>query len=81
MMAPIKFAAAAGLVGGIWIPYLAAVTCAALILYFVINISMHIAAGDFGTQPVPQCHCDAPDLHRDRCDCVPGLRLGDRQVI
>ena len=52
MMAPIKFAAAAGLVGGIWIPYLAAVTCAALILYFVIAISMHIAARDFGTQPV-----------------------------
>ena len=46
MMAPIKFAAAAGLVGGIWIPYLAAVTCAALILYFVIAISMHIAARD-----------------------------------
>ena len=48
MMAPIKFAAAAGLVGGIWIPYLAAVTCAALILYFVTAISMHIAARDFG---------------------------------
>ena len=48
MMAPIKFAAAAGLVGGIWIPYLAAVTSAALILYFVIAISMHIAARDFG---------------------------------
>lgn len=48
MMPPIKFAAAAGLVAGIWIPYLGALTCGALVLYFVVAISMHIAARDFG---------------------------------
>jgi len=48
VMPPIKFAAAAGLVAGLWVPYLAAITCAALILYFVIAIGMHIAARDFG---------------------------------
>lgn len=45
---PIKFAAAAGLVAGIWIPYLGAVTCGALVLYFLVAIGMHIAAQDFG---------------------------------
>ena len=48
MMAPIKFAAAAGLIAGIWIPGLAAVTTACLVLYFVVAISMHIRARDFG---------------------------------
>lgn len=48
LMPVIKFAAAAGLVLGIWVPYLAAVTCAALVLYFVVAIGMHIAARDFG---------------------------------
>jgi hypothetical protein len=48
MMPPIKFAAAAGLVAGIWIPALGALTCGALVLYFVVAISMHIAARDFG---------------------------------
>lgn len=45
---PIKFAAAAGLLAGIWIPYLGAVTCAALVLYFVVAISRHVVARDFG---------------------------------
>jgi hypothetical protein len=45
---PIKFAAAAGLIAGIWIPYLGAVTCAALIAYFLVAIGMHVAARDFG---------------------------------
>lgn len=45
---PVKFAAAAGLVAGLWIPYLAAVTSVALVAYFVVAISMHIRARDFG---------------------------------
>jgi len=44
---PIKFAAAAGLIAGIWIPYLGALTCGALVLYFLVAIGMHIAARDF----------------------------------
>ena len=45
---PIKFAAAAGLIAGIWVPYLGAVTCAALVVYFVVAIGMHLAARDLG---------------------------------
>lgn len=45
---PIKFAAAAGLIAGIWIPYLGAVTSVALVAYFVAAIAMHIRARDFG---------------------------------
>jgi DoxX-like family len=48
MMSPIKFAAAAGLVAGIWVPYLGLVTAAALVLYFVVAIGMHVRARDFG---------------------------------
>lgn len=48
MMPPIKFAAAAGLLIGIRVPYLAAVTCLALILYFLVAISMHLVAKDIG---------------------------------
>ena len=48
LMPVIKFAAAAGLLAGLWVPYLAALTCAALIWYFVAAIGMHIAARDFG---------------------------------
>lgn len=48
MMAPIKFGAAAGLIAGIWIPYLGAVTALALVAYFVVAIAMHVRAHDFG---------------------------------
>jgi hypothetical protein len=48
VMSPIKFAAFAGLLVGIWVPYLGALTSAALVLYFVVAIGMHIAARDFG---------------------------------
>ncbi len=48
IMTPIKFAAALGLIAGLWIPYLGAVTCGALIAYFVVAISMHLRARDFG---------------------------------
>lgn len=45
---PIKFAAAAGLIAGIWIPYLGSVTSVALVAYFLVAITMHIRARDFG---------------------------------
>jgi hypothetical protein len=48
MMSPIKFAAAAGLLAGLWIPYLAGITSAALIVYFLIAIGIHLKARDFG---------------------------------
>jgi uncharacterized membrane protein YphA (DoxX/SURF4 family) len=48
IMPPIKFAAAAGLVLGLWVPYLAALTCAALVVYFVCAIAAHIRVRDFG---------------------------------
>jgi hypothetical protein len=47
-MTPVKFAAAAGLVAGIWIPGLGLLTTSCLVLYFVVAISMHIRARDFG---------------------------------
>ena len=47
LLTPIKVAAAAGLVLGVWVPYLAFVTCVALVAYFVIAISMHVRARDF----------------------------------
>ena len=48
IMPPIKFAAALGLVAGIWIPVLGLVTASALVVYFVIAIGMHIRARDIG---------------------------------
>jgi len=48
VMSPIKFAAAAGLVAGIWVPYLGFVTTVALVLYFAMAITMHVRARDFG---------------------------------
>ncbi|WP_240665862.1 DoxX family protein [Agromyces sp. LHK192] len=44
----IKFAATAGLVLGVWIPYLGALTTVCLVVYFVVAISMHLRARDFG---------------------------------
>jgi DoxX-like family len=48
VLPPIKTSAATGLIVGIWVPYLGAVTCAALVLYFVVAIAMHVRARDFG---------------------------------
>lgn len=48
LMPVIKFAAAAGLLAGLLIPYLGAVSCGALVLYFLVAIAMHIRARDFG---------------------------------
>lgn len=45
---PIKIAAAIGLIAGIWIPYLGLVTSIALVAYFVVAITMHVRARDFG---------------------------------
>jgi len=48
IMAPIKFAAAAGLVLGIWVPVLALITTICLIAYFLVAIAMHVRAHDLG---------------------------------
>lgn len=47
-IAPIKFAAVIGLIAGIWIPFLGLLTTVCLVLYFIVAISMHIRARDFG---------------------------------
>lgn len=49
LLTPIKLAAAAGLVIGIRVPVLGLVTCLALVAYFVIAITMHVRARDFGS--------------------------------
>ncbi|MBE0009239.1 MULTISPECIES: DoxX family protein [unclassified Arthrobacter] len=48
VMSPIKFAAATGLLLGLWVPYLGAITTGALVLYFVGAVIMHVRARDFG---------------------------------
>lgn len=48
LLPPVKMAAAAGLILGIWVPYLGLITCAALIAYFIVAISMHVRARDLG---------------------------------
>ncbi len=48
MMPVIKFAAALGLVAGIWIPGIGLLTSVCLVIYFVGAIAMHIRARDFG---------------------------------
>ena len=45
---PIKFAAAAGLVAGVWFPPLAVLTAGALTVYFVLAAGAHIRVRDFG---------------------------------
>jgi hypothetical protein len=48
LMPPIKFAAAAGLTAGIWIPTLGLIANACLILYFLAAITAHVRARDYG---------------------------------
>lgn len=48
LLTPLKVAAAAGLVIGIWVPPLAVLTCAALVCYFAVAIGAHVLARDFG---------------------------------
>ncbi|MEV8336675.1 DoxX family protein [Streptomyces niveus] len=45
---PLKFAAAAGLITGVWAPVLGTLAVSGLVLYFVVAIFMHIRARDFG---------------------------------
>ena len=48
LMPVIKFAAAAGLLLGIWVPVLGILTATCVVLYFVVAIGMHIRMRDFG---------------------------------
>ena len=48
VLPPLKLAAAAGLVLGTVVPYLGAVTCLALVAYFLVAIAMHVRARDIG---------------------------------
>jgi hypothetical protein len=50
LLTPLKLAAAAGLVIGIWVPWLATLTSAALVGYFLVAIGAHIRARDLGRQ-------------------------------
>jgi hypothetical protein len=45
---PIKFAAGVGLLAGLWIPYLGAITAAALVVYFVLAVWSHVRVRDIG---------------------------------
>ncbi len=45
---PLKLAAAAGLVAGIWFEPLAVLTASCLVAYFVIAVAMHVRARDLG---------------------------------
>ncbi|PKW18868.1 DoxX family protein [Saccharopolyspora spinosa] len=51
----LKFAAAAGLVIGIWFRPLAILTSAALVCYFLIALASHIRARDFGRNLFLNC--------------------------
>ncbi len=44
----VKVAATVGLVAGLWVPYVGALTSAALVAYFVCAVAAHIRARDFG---------------------------------
>src|SRR5687767_13367533 len=50
MMPVIKFAATAGLIAGIWVPYLGLLTSAALVAYFLVAIGMHLGAKDYSSK-------------------------------
>jgi len=48
VMPPIKAAAAAGLVAGVWLPWLGLLTTCCLVLYFVLAIGAHLRARAHG---------------------------------
>lgn len=48
LLPAIKAAAALGLLAGLWIPYLAAVTAACLTAYFALAVGAHVRANDIG---------------------------------
>jgi hypothetical protein len=45
----VKVAATAGLIAGLWVPYVGALTSAALVVYFVCAVTAHIRARDPST--------------------------------
>ncbi|WP_405848545.1 DoxX family protein [Streptomyces niveus] len=45
---PVKFAAAVGLILGVWVPVLGGVTVWALVAYFLVAVLIHVRARDFG---------------------------------
>lgn len=47
VLPPLKSAAAAGLVIGIWMRPVALLTCVALVCYFLVAIAMHVKASDW----------------------------------
>ncbi|WP_280438073.1 hypothetical protein [Nocardia carnea] len=48
LLPPIKSILGTGMIAGLWFPYIAAVSCTALVAYFLVAIGMHIGAGDLG---------------------------------
>lgn len=48
VLAPLKVAAAAGLLLGIVVPWLAVMTTVALVAYFLVAVTMHVRARDLG---------------------------------
>ncbi|MEU6137896.1 DoxX family protein [Nocardioides sp. NPDC047086] len=44
----VKVAATAGLIAGLWVPYVGALTSAALVAYFVLAVCAHLRAHDVG---------------------------------
>jgi predicted permease len=55
VLPPLKVAAAAGLVLGIWLRPLAILTGASLVLYFLVAMAAHVRAGDFGRNLFVNC--------------------------
>ena len=55
LLPPLKFAAAAGLVAGIWFRPLAILTGAALVCYFLVAFASHVRARDFGRNLFLNC--------------------------
>src|SRR5688500_971588 len=45
---PIKAAAGVGLLAGLWIPVIGAVTAGALVVYFILAVGSHLRVSDIG---------------------------------
>ncbi|GAA1866079.1 DoxX family protein [Asanoa iriomotensis] len=48
LLTPLKLAAGSGLLLGLVVPYLGVLTCASLVAYFAVAVTMHIRARDLG---------------------------------
>ncbi|MEV0697276.1 DoxX family protein [Saccharopolyspora sp. NPDC050389] len=55
LLPALKIAATAGLIIGIWFRPLAILTCAALVLYFLIAFASHVRMKDFGRNLFLNC--------------------------